>query len=58
MLSDDFKKCCAKEALKFIRTGMVIGLGGGSTIAYLIDEIKGVKNLDIKVVTPSVKTKK
>lgn len=47
------KKTCAKYASKFIKDGMVVGLGGGSTIQYLIDY---VKDKDIQVVTPSVKT--
>lgn len=47
------KKNCAKYASKFIKDGMVVGLGGGSTIQYLIDY---VKDKDIQVVTPSVKT--
>ena len=47
------KKKCAEYASKLIQDGMVVGLGGGSTIQYLIDF---VKDKDIKVVTPSVKT--
>ena len=47
------KKTCAKYASKLIHDGMVVGLGGGSTIQYLIDY---VKDKDIQVVTPSVKT--
>lgn len=47
------KKTCAKYASKFIKDGMVVGLGGGSTIQYLIDY---VKDKDIQVVTPSAKT--
>lgn len=49
------KKQCAKEALKLIENHSVIGLGGGSTIAYLIDEIKEA-GLDVKIVTPSFQT--
>ncbi|AIQ13405.1 ribose 5-phosphate isomerase A [Paenibacillus durus] len=56
-MSDDIKKICAREALKFIKTGTVIGLGGGSTISYLIQYLKEDANLEIKVVTPSVKTR-
>ena len=29
------KKRCAQKALAYIQDGMVIGLGGGSTIAHL-----------------------
>ncbi|MBC2580082.1 ribose 5-phosphate isomerase A [Clostridium sp. DJ247] len=57
MTSDDLKKACAKEALKYIKSNTIIGLGGGSTISYLIDYIKENEKLEVKVVTPSVKTK-
>jgi ribose 5-phosphate isomerase A len=57
MNSDDLKKACAKEALKFIENNTIIGLGGGSTISYLIDYIKENEKLTVKVVTPSFKTK-
>ncbi|QWU14520.1 ribose-5-phosphate isomerase [Paenibacillus sophorae] len=56
-MSDDIKKVCAREALKLIKTGTIIGLGGGSTISYLIQYIKEDANLEVKVVTPSVKTR-
>ncbi|KOF58181.1 MULTISPECIES: ribose 5-phosphate isomerase A [Clostridium] len=57
MNSSELKKNCAKEALKYIKNNSIIGLGGGSTISYLIDYIKENKNLKVKVVTPSFKTK-
>lgn len=57
MTSDDLKKACAKEALKYIKNNTIIGLGGGSTISYLIDYIREDKDLNVKVVTPSMKTK-
>lgn len=47
------KKKCALYASKLVKDGMVVGLGGGSTISYLIDY---VKDKDIKVVFPSSKT--
>ena len=47
------KKKCALYASKLEKDGMVVGLGGGSTISYLIDY---VKDKDIKVVSPSSKT--
>ncbi|MGG3624305.1 ribose 5-phosphate isomerase A [Bacillus gobiensis] len=50
------KQECAKAAMEYIQSGMVIGLGGGSTISYLIDFIKN-ENIKVKVVTPSLKTK-
>ncbi len=47
------KKKCALYASKLVKDGMVVGLGGGSTISYLIDY---VKDKDIKVVSHSSKT--
>lgn len=47
------KKKCALYASKLVKDGMVVGLGGGSTISYLIDY---VKDKDFKVVSPSSKT--
>lgn len=47
------KKKCALYASKLVKDGMIVGLGGGSTISYLIDY---VKDKDIKVVSPSSKT--
>ncbi|MCF0105540.1 MAG: ribose 5-phosphate isomerase A [Holdemanella sp.] len=51
----NLKKKGAEYALRFIKDGMVIGLGGGRTIQYLAQYIKE-KNLDVKVVTPSMTT--
>ncbi|HIX81230.1 MAG TPA: ribose 5-phosphate isomerase A [Candidatus Erysipelatoclostridium merdavium] len=51
------KERCALTALKYIKPGMVVGLGGGSTISYLVKFIKE-ENIDIKVVTPSFQTAK
>lgn len=44
-------KGCAKPD----QEGMIVGLGGGQTIQYLIEEIKE-KNRNLKIVTPSAKT--
>ena len=49
------KKKCAREALRYIKDNTIIGLGGGSTISYLISFIKEA-GLNIEVVTPSFKT--
>ena len=49
------KQRCAREALKLIKNNMTIGLGGGSTISYLVGYIKEAQ-LDVKVVTPSLST--
>lgn len=49
------KQRCAQKAYEMIQDGMVIGLGGGSTVALLIHEIaKGSKK--IQAVTPSQDT--
>lgn len=52
----NLKKICAKEALKQIKPNSIIGLGGGSTISYLVGYIKE-ENINVKIVTPSIKTK-
>ena len=59
MPSDDLKRICAKEALKYIENNTIIGLGGGRTIAYLIEYLseKVKDGFNIKIVTPSTKTK-
>lgn len=49
------KQKCAREALNYIKDGMIIGLGGGSTIGHLVKYIKE-NNLDVKIVTPSYQT--
>ena len=49
------KKRCANEALRYIKDNTIIGLGGGSTLSYLISFIKEA-GLNIEVVTPSFKT--
>ena len=40
MNDNDLKKSCAKEAMKYRKNGMIIGLGGGRSIAYLIEKDK------------------
>ena len=39
----NMKQLCAKEALKYIKDGMCIGLGGGSTIGRVSCQ-RGEKN--------------
>lgn len=56
-MSTNLKQKCAKEAMKYIKNNTIIGLGGGATIAHLIEYIKEEKDLNIKVVTPSFKTR-
>jgi ribose 5-phosphate isomerase A len=54
---EDLKKLSAKEALNFISNGYTVGLGGGSSISYLIKLLSEREDIKIKVVTPSMKTK-
>ena len=49
------KKRSAKAALELIEDGMVVGLGGGETIGYLVDYLSE-SHKDVKVVTPSFVT--
>lgn len=51
----DMKKLCAQKALGLIKNDMIIGLGGGTTISYLIEYIKEA-DLNVKIVSPSYKT--
>lgn len=51
------KKKCAMEALKYIKDKSIIGLGGGSTISYLVSYIKET-GLDVEIVTPSSVTER
>ena len=49
------KQKCAQKAFEMIQDGMVIGLGGGSTVALLVGEIaRGSKT--VQAVTPSQDT--
>ncbi len=45
----------AKKAMEFIEDGMIIGLGGGSTVALLINELEKSEK-KISAVTPSKDT--
>lgn len=49
------KQKCALEALKYIKDGMIVGLGGGSTVGYLIEYLAS-KQMNIQIVTPSYQT--
>lgn len=48
----NMKQLCAKEALKYIKDGMCVGLGGGSTVGYLAEYL-AKEERKITVVTPS-----
>lgn len=49
------KERCAREALQYIQDGMIIGLGGGSTIAHLARFVKE-SGKQVQIVTPSQET--
>lgn len=49
------KQKCARKAFEMIEDGMIVGLGGGSTVALLIQEIEKQKK-NIHAVTPSQDT--
>lgn len=49
------KQKCAHRAFEMIEDGMIVGLGGGSTVALLIDEIAKSRK-SIRAVTPSQDT--
>lgn len=46
------KKAVAKEAVKHVKNGHIIGLGSGTTVAYAIEEL-GKKQLEILAVPSS-----
>lgn len=55
------KKTLAEKALDYIKDGMIIGLGTGSTVRYLLDGLaKRIKddNLNITGIPTSIATKK
>lgn len=54
----DFKKDAAQKAITLIKDTTTVGLGAGSTIAYLIDFLKQerVTGLQVKLVTSSFST--
>ncbi len=51
----DAKKKCVEKALEMISDGMVIGLGGGSTVALLVQELEN-HNRKVQAVSPSQAT--
>jgi ribose 5-phosphate isomerase A len=49
---EEAKRAAAKEAVKHVKSGSVIGLGSGTTVAYAIKEL-GKKHLQILAVPTS-----
>ncbi|MCZ2491786.1 ribose-5-phosphate isomerase RpiA [Dellaglioa carnosa] len=59
MNQDDLKKLVGQKAVEFIEDGMVVGLGTGSTVKFMVDALgKRVKdeNLSIVGVSTSIRT--
>jgi len=56
----DYKKDAAKEALKFVKPGMTLGLGAGSTMGHIIGFIKEDAALSgsLTMVTSSFSTRR
>jgi ribose 5-phosphate isomerase A len=54
------KKAAAKKAVEFIENGMLIGLGTGSTVRFMIENLaEKIKNgLDVKTISTSNATSK
>jgi ribose 5-phosphate isomerase A len=54
------KKAAGEKAVEFIENGMVVGLGTGSTVKYMIEKLAGKvkEGLDISAVSTSAKTTK
>lgn len=40
----DAKKAAALKALEYVEDGMIVGVGTGSTVAYFIDGLAGIKD--------------
>lgn len=49
------KQRCAHEALTYIQPNMIVGLGGGRTVAYLAAELAHTQ-VPVQIVTPSYET--
>jgi ribose 5-phosphate isomerase A len=39
MNQDELKKQTGEESVKYIKSGMIVGLGTGSTVRYMVDEL-------------------
>ena len=58
MSSSDKKRSAAESALEFIEPGIVLGVGTGSTVNFLIDMLPGIKDRIDRVVSSSKATTK
>jgi ribose 5-phosphate isomerase A len=56
MTSADKKRSAAEASLEFIEPGMILGVGTGSTVNYLIDLLPGIRRRIDRVVSSSKAT--
>jgi ribose 5-phosphate isomerase A len=57
MKQDELKQAAAREAIKFIKPNMIIGIGSGTTSHFFIEELSKHKNLiDITVSSSELST--
>lgn len=54
MDQNELKHLVAKEAVKYVKNGMKVGLGSGSTVKMMVDELgKRVKNENLDIICAS-----
>lgn len=53
----NLKKLAAEEAVNFIESNSLIGLGDGSTIAYMVEALKNINHASLTFFTSSFSTK-
>lgn len=61
MDQNELKQLTAQESIKYIKNGMTVGLGSGSTVKYMVDALgksNEKENLNLTCVTTSLKTAK
>src|SRR5450759_4295541 len=56
MTQDELKQSVAKEAIKYVVEGAIVGVGSGSTADRFIDELAKIKNRIDGAVASSQKT--
>ena len=59
MNQDELKQLVGTKAVEWIKDGMIVGLGTGSTVKYMVDALGKRVNeegLDIVGVTTSIRT--
>jgi ribose 5-phosphate isomerase A len=56
MTSADKKRTAAEASLEFIEPGVILGVGTGSTVNFLIDMLPGIRNRIDRVVSSSKAT--